>query len=239
MAGLRHSRTPDTGGTAGAPSSRGASWPRAAATTSSPSPTTTRASSASSTPRPRHTPSTTATSARCSGRPGRTATTSGRRSREGGRPTDPPASTLGNQWETIFDRALREQPRQPPRPRRDHRALLQLGPSLLRRLGRARGELDPAARRVLRRLRRRNPAQHLDRRPALPRWRRRRRPLGGRASARGRPPRPGLDVGCRPRLHGVPQLSARRDVHHLRRVGRLLRPCPARRAFPTTAAAPT
>ena len=49
---------------------------------------------------------TTASSARCSARRGRTGTTSGRRSPAGARTTTRRSDTLGNQWETIFDRAL-------------------------------------------------------------------------------------------------------------------------------------
>ena len=66
--------------------------------------------------------------------------------------------------------------------------------------------------------------QHLLRRPAVPRRRRRQRPLGRRAPARRHPPRPGVHVGRRPRVHRVAAVRARRDVRQLRRVGRLLRP---------------
>ena len=41
-------------------------------------------------------------------RRGPTATTSGRRSRAGSSNNNPPADTLGNQWETLFDRALKQ-----------------------------------------------------------------------------------------------------------------------------------
>ena len=68
-------------------------------------------------------------------RPGPTGTTSGRRSRAGARTTTPPLETAGNQWETIFDRALG---------RGVERALLQLRPAVLGRLGRARRDLDAA-----------------------------------------------------------------------------------------------
>ena len=72
-----------------------------------------------------------------------------------------------------------QQPGQPPDAGRPDRPLLQLRPALLGGLGRPRRPLDPADRRVLRRLRDGHPAQHLDRRPAVPRRRRGRRPLGG------------------------------------------------------------
>ena len=60
--------------------------------------------------------------------------------------------------------------------------------------------------------------------PAFPRRRRRRRGLARRAPARRRAPRPGVHVRRRPRLHGVAPLGARRALHRLRRVGRVLRP---------------
>ena len=53
--------------------------------------------------------------------------------------------------------------------------------------------------------------------------------LRRRASARRHPPRPGVHVRRRPRVHRVAAVPARRAVHQLRRVGRLLRP---RRAAP-------
>ena len=58
-----------------------------------------------------------------------------------------------------------------------------------------------------------------------------RRDLGRRASARRHPRRPGVHGRRRPRVHGVAAVEARRAVHRLRRVGRLLRPrAPAARA---------
>ena len=48
--------------------------------------------------------------------------------------------------------------------------------------------------------------------------------LGRRAPARRRPRRPGVHGRRRPRVHGVAAVQARRAVHRLRRVGRLLRP---------------
>ena len=136
---------------------------------------------------------------------------------------NPPADTLGNQWETLFDRALKSNPANLPGPGRD-RPLLQLRPAVLGGLGAARRDLDAPGRRLLRRLRGRHAAQHHVRRPALPRRRRRRRRVGRRAPARRRAPRPGVHVRRRARVHGVAELGARRAVHRLRRVGRLLRP---------------
>ena len=119
-------------------------------------------------------------------------------------------------------------PRDRPRP---VRPLLQLGPAVLRRLGRARRHVDAAARRVLRGLRARHAAEHHLRRPAVPRRRGRRRHLGRRAPARRRPARPGVDGRRRARLRAVAVLPPRRAVRRLRRVGRLLRPrAPAARA---------
>ena len=52
------------------------------------------------------------------------------------------------------------------------------------------------------------------------------RALGRRAPARRRAHRPGVHGRRRPRVHGVAAVQARRAVHRLRRVGRLLRPRP-------------
>ena len=91
---------------------------------------------------------------------------------------------------------------------------------------------------VLRRLRAGHAAEHHDRRPALPRRRRLRRQLRRRAPARRRAPRPGVHG----RRASTPSCSrtcyrARRAVHRLRRVGRLLRPRRAAASSPTTARA--
>ena len=56
---------------------------------------------------------------------------------------------------------------------------------------------------------------------------------GDEHPARRRPHRPGVHVRRRARVHGVAAVEARRDLHRLRRVGRLLRPRqPAARAGP-------
>ena len=51
--------------------------------------------------------------------------------------------------------------------------------------------------------------------------------------------RPGVHGRRRPRLHGVAAVQARRALHRLRRVGRVLRPRAPGRACPTTATAAT
>ena len=58
--------------------------------------------------------------------------------------------------------------------------------------------------------------------------------LRRRAPARRRAARAGLHVRRRPRLHGVAAVPPRRDVHQLRRVGRLLRPRQAAASSPTS-----
>ena len=91
----------------------------------------------------------------------------------------------------------------------------------------ARGRVvDQPGRALLHRVRGGHAAEHLDRRPALPRRRRRRRPVGRRAPARRRAARPGVHVRRGQRVRELAQLPPRRDVHHLRRVGRVLRPRP-------------
>ena len=108
--------------------------------------------------------------------------------------------------------------------RRAERHLLLQRPAVHRTL-RAAAAADQQARlAVLRRRRGRNAPEHRLRRPAVPgRWRRE-RPLGRRASARRHPHRPGVHVRRRPRVHRLAAVPARRDVHQLRRVGRVLRP---------------
>ena len=111
---------------------------------------------------------------------------------------------------------------------RRHGRLLQLGSPLrgaLRRARRSRG-LDPIAQ-FYADAAAGNLPQIVLRRPAVPDGGGGRRPLGRRAPARRHPPRPGVHVRHRARLHRVPALRARGDVHRLRRVGRLLRPRPA------------
>ncbi len=81
-----------------------------------------------------------------------------------------------------------------------------------------------------------HPAARLVRRPQLRRQRRRGPgPLGRRASPRRRADRPGVHGRRGARLHGVAAVQERRALHHLRRVGRLLRARGARRASPTSA----
>ena len=183
--GLRPSATPATAGTRAARScSGGFIAPRVAATTSSRSPTTTRASSASSTTRRARTRSTTAASARCSPRPGRTATTSGRGSRAARTTT----------------RSGRHRPatsgRRSSTARIGHGLSARYYDSDLpfsARVGRARRALDqPDRASTTRTARAGHAAEHHDRRPAVPGRRRRRRPLGRRAPARRRAPRPGV-----------------------------------------------
>lgn len=102
-------------------------------------------------------------------------------------------------------------------------AVLQLRPAVLGGVGRARRVVDAAAGRVLRRLRGGDAAEHLVRRPAVPRRRRRRRPVGRRAPARRRPARAGVDGRRGQRVRAVAELPPRRALRRLRRVGRLLR----------------
>ncbi len=111
------------------------------------------------------------------------------------------------------------------------RHLLQLGPAVLRGVGGARRVVDAAARGLLPGVRVGDALEHLDRRPAVPRRRGRRRDLRRRAPARRRPAGPGLDGRRGAGVREVAQLPPRRAVHRLRRVGRLLRPrAPAARA---------
>ena len=124
------------------------------------------------------------------------------------------AGAGGFQWETIFDRAspAASAPRYYSRP------------AVAGALRQPRAATGCARSAVLRRRRRRQAAANHLRRSAVPRRRRGRRHLGRRAPARRRPPRPGVHVRRRARVHGVAAVPARRAVRQLRRVGRLLRP---------------
>ena len=168
--------------------------------------------------------STTASSARCSARPGRTATTSGRRSPAGARTTTRRSTPRGNQWETIFDRALgRTASRRP---------LLQLRPAVLGASGeraacRGRGRsreyyADCAARHA---------AEHhasSTRRSATAAAATASRPTSTRTATCASGQAWMADV-VRAFVQS-PELPARRAVRRLRRVGRVLRPRHARRA---------
>ena len=122
-------------------------------------------------------------------------------------------------WDSVGD-DLR-----PGHPQGRHRALLRLGPALRGALRFARGPVDQPDHALLRGLRHGHAAEYRDRRPAVQGRGRRRRPLRRRASSRRRPPRAGIHGRRGQRLHQFAQLpQARRAVHHLRRVGRLLRP---------------
>ncbi len=207
--------TPGTGGTRAAPSSATGSSPRTPATTSSRSPTTTRASWASSTTRPRPTRPTTATSARSSAStwPNRYYKWS---AQSGGIDDNtPPVATAGNQWETIFDRAI---------PRGVTARYYNSDLPFSAVWGARGGAVDEPDHALLRRLRGRDAAEHHDRGPALPGRRRLRRHVGRRAPARRRAARPGVHGRRGPRVRGVALLRARRAVRDLRRMGRLLRP---------------
>ena len=166
-------------------------------------------------------PCTTATSARCSARPGPNrdymhSATSGGNKTNGSAAADRRALDGGlYRWQTICDRDDGH---------RAQRHLLLQRPAVHRRLGPALLPIikpvsdfyaDAAAG---------NLPQPGLRRPAVPGWRRGRRPLGRRASARRHPHRPGVHGRRRQRLHLLAAVPARRDVHQLRRVGRLLRP---------------
>ena len=128
----------------------------------------------------------------------------------------------GNNWETIFDRAISK-----GLTARYYASDLPFAALF----GGARGRLDQPDLALLRGLLPRHAAEHRDRGPALPRRRRRRRAVGRRAPARRRAPRPGVHVRRGARVHRDQGLQARRAVRDLRRVGRLLRPrAPAARA---------
>ena len=158
---------------------------------------------------------TTGSSARSSPRRTRTATTCGRRRAAGSSTNEIPADTLGHSWETIFDRALSK----------GVSAKYFNSDLPFAALYGTRGVgWTGEGRELLRPLRDRHAAEHLLRRPAVPRRRRRQRRLGRRPPARRHPPRPGVHVRRRPRVHGVAAVGARRAVHRLRRVGRVLRP---------------
>ena len=90
----------------------------------------------------------------------------------------------GNNWETIFDRAISQRP--------DRRATTPPTCRSPRCSGPRAGRLDQPDLALLRGLRRGHAAEHRDRRPALPRRRRRRRAVGRRAPARRRAARPGV-----------------------------------------------
>ena len=161
--------------------------------------------------------------------PGRTATTSGRRSRAGSRPTR--SQPGGNNWETIFDRALG------PRP---DRALLLLGPALRRPLGgRAPRPGSPRSRSTTR-------TRAAGTLPNIaivdPPFK-----DGGGGDGLSADEHPLGDVRLGQAFQAdvvnaftaSPELPPRRAVRDLRRVGRLLRPRPAADACRTTARAPT
>ena len=118
----------------------------------------------------------------------------------------------GFTWETIFDRA------------KAHHLTARYYASdvpFAALYGTARPRMDASGLAVLRRRGGRQAAQHRLRRPRVPR----RGPgdLRRRASARRHPPGTGLHVRRRPRLHALASIPARRVVHRLRRVGRVLR----------------
>ena len=130
----------------------------------------------------------------------------------------PPFETGGNQWETIFDRAIGR-----GLSARYYNSDLPLRGGV----GAARRGLDQPDRPLLRGLRRRNAAEHRHRRSAVQGRRRRRRPLRRRAPARRHPARAGVHGRRRQRLRDVAELPPWGDLRRLRRVGRLLRPRPA------------
>ena len=229
--GLRPPRPGPRLGLGPRPAARRLPRRRTRATTSSRSPTTTGASSASSTRRRGSTRSTTATSARCSPRPGRTATTSGRRSRAAVKNNTPPVGTAGNQWETIFDRAIG---------RGRQRALLHTRTCPSRRSGAARGAAwtNPISRYYADCAAGTLPNISIVDPPFSD---------GGGGDGLSADEHPLGDVRLGQAFMAdvvnafveVAQLPARRPVRHLRRVGRLLRPRAAAAACRTTARAPT
>src|SRR5215211_3264392 len=129
-----------------------------------------------------------------------------------------PADELGDKWETIFDRAIAKG---------FAARYLQLRPAVRRAVRHARHPVDPSHRGLPSGLCGRHPAEHRVRRSAVPGRRRRRRPLGRRAPARRHPHRPGLHGAAHARVPELAAVPDRRDVHQLRPVGRLLRPCAA------------
>ena len=111
----------------------------------------------------------------------------------------PPLETAGNQWETIFDRALG----------RGLTARYYNSDLPFSAVWGARGRhLDEPDRALLRGLRGGNAAEHRDRRPAVPRRRRRRRAVGRRASARRRASRAGVHGRRGQRLRRSPATTA-------------------------------
>ena len=108
---------------------------------------------------------------------------------------DPPVGTAGNQWETIFDRAIGRGVSA-----RYYASDLPFSAVV----GPARRDLDEPDHALLRGLRGRHASEHHVRRPALPRRRRRRRPLGRRAPARRRAARPGVHGGRGERVRESP-----------------------------------
>ena len=136
----------------------------------------------------------------------------------------------GNQFETIFDRAIG---------RGAERALLPLRPAV-------RGGLRPTRRRLvepdlalLRRLRGRHAAQHHDRRPAVPRRRRRRRPVGRRPPAGRRPAGPGVHGRRGQRLRQARPTTAAARCSSSTTSGAASSTTCARRACRTSAPPPT
>ena len=164
------------------------------------------------TPRRRSRP-TTASSARCWPRPTRTASTCTRRSPTGSRTTRCRSSTRRLPGHDDLRRARRP---------RASAAATSTPTSRSARSGARPGSRARPGRGVLRALRGRHAARGLVRRPGV-----RRRGAGHvrrRAPARRHPHRPGLHGRRRARVPGVAAVQARRAVHRLRRVGRVLRP---------------
>ena len=123
----------------------------------------------------------------------------------------------GNQFETIFDRAI-GRGLSARYYHSDQPFAAVYGP-------RGHGVVEPGLP-LLRGLRRRHAAQHHDRRPAVRRRRRRGRALSRRAPAGRRAAGPGLHGRRGQRVRALAQLPPRRAVHRVRRVGRVLRPRP-------------
>ena len=187
-----------------------------------------RTSRSSRTP-PTPTRSMTAGSARSWRRPTRTATTSGAPRTAARSPTSSRSRPAGPRLHLGDD--LR------PRARRTGSAsatTTRTSPSR-RSTARAASAWTRPIAAVLRRRRRREPAEHLLRRPAVPRRRRRQRPLGRRASARRHPPRPGVHVRRRPRLHRVAAVPARARCSSTTTSGAASSTTSRRRSSPTTA----
>ena len=203
---------------------------RTGSRTSSRSATTSRRTCRSSRRPPRSTSCTTAGSARSWRRPTRTATTSGAR------------RTAGRSRTSSRSRCPARRRASPGRRSSTwSKATASRSPTTTRtcrsRRSTARGHPEDQARLdLLRRRRRRDPAEHLLRRPAVQGRRRRQRPLGGRASARRHPPRPGVHVGRRQRLHRVTAVRARARCSSTTTSGAASSTTSRRRSSPTTAA---